>query len=61
MKLILGGTYSNASGKFGDPVDIPLSVEDPGSSNDSSRISVNRYRFILGLEIPIFGYDLELK
>ncbi len=61
VELILGTTYSSASGDFAEPIDFPFEgIETPGSQ-DPSRIIVSRWRFIVGLEIPIFGYELEFK
>ena len=61
MELIVGTTYSNASSDFGEPIDFPYEGVDQVASDDPSRITVTRWRFIVGLEIPIFGYELEFK
>ncbi|WKK66686.1 hypothetical protein [Lutimonas zeaxanthinifaciens] len=61
MKVVLGSTYSRASGDFSDPVELPSGQPQVAGADDASRISVSRWRFIVGLEIPIFGYDLEFK
>lgn len=61
VKLVVGATYSTASGAFGDPIDFPNPDYDVPVNDDPSQITVNRWRFILGLEIPIFGYDVEIK
>jgi len=61
VHLIMGITYSTGSDKFEQPISLPdLDVNFP-TNDDSSRITITRWRFIVGLEIPIFGYDLELK
>ena len=59
LKLVVGTTYSTASGEFSDPIDFPLG-EVP-INDDPSRITQNRWRIIVGLEIPLFGYDVEFK
>ncbi|MGI9530911.1 hypothetical protein [Lutimonas sp.] len=61
LKLVLGTTYSTASGDFSDPIDFPFDDVDLPVNSDPSRITINRWRFIVGLEIPIFGYDVEFK
>lgn len=61
MKIVLGSTYSRASGDFTDPIEIPTSDLPEEANDDPSRIAVSRWRFIVGLEIPIFGYELEFK
>ena len=59
LKLVVGTTYSTASGEFSDPIEPPLG-EIP-INDDPSRITLNRWRIIIGLEIPLFGYDVEFK
>ena len=59
LKLVVGTTYSTASGEFSDPIDFPLG-EVP-INDDPSRSTQNRWRIIVGLEIPLFGYDVEFK
>ena len=61
VELILGTTYSSASGDFADPIDLPFDGVETTERDEPSRISVSRWRFIVGLEIPIFGYELEFK
>lgn len=61
VELIVGTTYSSASGDFAEPIDFPYEGVDPVVNDDPSRITVSRWRFIVGLEIPIFGYELEFK
>jgi len=61
MELIIGATYSSASSDFADPIDFPLEGIEIPSNDDPSRIAYSRWRIIVGLEIPIFGYDLEFK
>jgi len=61
VKLVIGTTYSTGSGDFGEPIEFPNPGADLPINDDLSRVTVTRWRFILGLEIPIFGYDLEVK
>ncbi len=61
VHLITGITYATGSDKF----DQPIGFSDPNmqlpENEDFSKITTTRWRFIVGLEIPIFGYDLEIK
>jgi len=59
LKLVVGTTYTTASGDFSDPIDFPIG--DVPINEEPSKIVVNRWRFIIGLEIPLFGYDVEFK
>ncbi|MCP4883382.1 MAG: hypothetical protein GY908_06295 [Flavobacteriales bacterium] len=59
LKVVLGTTYTRAAGDFGEPIDFP--IVDLPQNEDPSRISINRWRFIVGLEIPLFGYDVEFN
>lgn len=61
VKLVVGTTYSTASGDFSDPIKFPNPDVEIPVNEDPSRITSNRWRIILGLEIPIFGYDLEIR
>jgi len=61
MQLILGTTYSSASGDFIDPLEFPDPDFEVPINGNPSNIKVTRWRFIIGLEIPIFGYELEFK
>ena len=61
VKLVIGTTYSTGSGDFGEPIEFPNPGVDLPINDDLSRVTVTRWRFILGLEVPIFGYDLEVK
>ena len=61
VELIIGATYSSASGDFADPIDFPLEGIEIPTNDDPSRITYSRWRFIVGLEIPIFGYELEFN
>lgn len=60
-ELALGATYSTASTDFERPIDFP----DPGleipNNDDPARVSFNRWRFMVGLEIPIFGRKVKIE
>lgn len=61
LKVVLGTTYSTATGDFSEPIELPTDeIQDEGNG-DASQIKYSRWRFIVGLEIPIFGYALEVK
>jgi len=59
LKVVVGTTYTRAAGDFSEPIDFP--IVDLPQNEDPSRISINRWRFIVGLEIPLFGYDVEFN
>ena len=61
VELIMGATYSNAASDFSEPIDFPIDEVEIPVNDDPSRVTVSRWRFIVGLEIPIFGYELEFK
>lgn len=62
VNITLGGTYASAKTDFDRPVDFPDPDSDPPPLNeDSASISFSRYRVIVGLEFPIFGYDVNFK
>ena len=61
VEVIIGGTYSTASGDFGDPIKFPDPDVEIPVNDDPSRLTLSRWRVLLGLQIPIFGYDLEVK
>ncbi len=59
VELVVGATYSTGSTEFGEPIRFPgdgLPVNE-----DNSHITATRWRFVVGLEIPLFGYELEFK
>jgi hypothetical protein len=60
-QLVLGSTYSSSSTTFDRPIDFPDPDDDIQENEDPSSLGVSRWRFILGLEIPIFGHKVELK
>ena len=60
-ELALGATYSTASTDFERPIDFPdPGIEIPANDNPAS-VSFNRWRFIVGLEIPIFGRKVKIE
>ena len=61
VELIVGTTYSSGSGDYSEPIDFPLEGAEIPVNEDPSSVSFSRWRLILGLEIPIFGYDFEFK
>ena len=61
-QITLGTTYSVASGDFERPIDFPDPEDGDVPQNDElSQFEVTRWRFIVGLEFPIFGYDVNFK
>ena len=64
VNITVGGTYSSATTDFERPVDFPDPEPDPNPpplNEDPSSASFSRYRFIVGLEFPIFGYDVNFN
>jgi len=60
-KLILGTTFSTGSSEFNQAVDVPDPEINPRKNDNNTKLSISRWRFIVGLEIPIFNYKLEIK
>ncbi len=61
-QVTIGSTYSVASGDFERPIDFPDPEDGEFPDNDElSQFEVTRWRFIVGLEFPIFGYDVNFK
>lgn len=61
VKLIIGSTFTTGTDKFDQPFDFPESGIDFPINDNPSSITVNRWQFVIGLEIPLFGYDVEFK
>lgn len=61
VDLVVGTTYTIGSADFGEPIDIPLPEAGDDSSDDLTKIVNSRWRFIIGLQIPIFGYDVDIR
>ena len=60
-RVVIGSTYSSATATFDRPIDFPDPDDEIMDSDGPSSLGVSRWRFILGLEIPIFGYKVEFK
>ncbi len=62
VKITIGTTYSTASGDFDRPIDFPdLEGNAQPQNEDPSEFGVTRWRFIVGLEFPILGYNVNFK
>lgn len=61
VELIVGTTYSSATSDFAEPIEFPYEGVEIPVNDELSRVTISRWRFILGLEIPIFGYELEFR
>jgi len=61
VHLIMGTTFTTGSDKFKQSIISPDPEIKIPENDDLSQITLTRWRFIVGLEIPIFGYDLEIK
>ena len=59
VELVVGATYSTGGTEFGEPIRFP--GEGLPVNEDNSHITATRWRFVVGLEIPLFGYELEFK
>lgn len=60
-QFVLGGGYSRASINFERPSEFPDSVIETALNDDQAKIIEERWRIILGLEIPIFGKKVEFN
>lgn len=61
-QITIGTTYSTASGEFERPIDFPDPEGNaPPQNEEPSEFGVTRWRFIVGLEFPILGYDVNFK
>ena len=60
-KMVLGTTYSKGSTQFDEAIDLPQPIINLSESSDMSTLVITRWRFIIGLEIPIFGQNIEVK
>ena len=60
-QVTIGTTYSTASGDFERPIDFPDEDDLAPINDELSRFEITRWRFIVGLEFPIFGYDVNFK
>ena len=60
-QLVIGSTYSRASVDFERPVDFPDPEVDLPNNDELAKVTQERWRFIIGLEIPIFGHKIEFN
>lgn len=60
-QITIGTTYSVASGDFDRPIDFPDQGGEVPQNDELSQFEVTRWRFIVGLEFPILGYDVNFK
>lgn len=56
--FVSGAILSTTSAEFANPIDFP-SGEFEAVENEISRLSLNRWRFIIGVEIPLFVEKIE--
>ena len=61
VKLIMGSTFSTGTDRFDQSIDFPDSNLEIPLNDDPSEITVTRWQFVIGLEIPLFGYDVDFK
>jgi len=59
--LILGTTYSNGTTKFPQKIDFPGATSNANEADDLTKISITRWRGIIGIKIPVFGMNLEVN
>lgn len=59
--LILGTTYSSGSSSFDQFSEAPEPDLTVANNNNETTIKNSRLRFIIGFEIPLFGYEVEFK
>lgn len=58
-QIVLGATYSRTVSPFKEGVDIPDIILDDGALDFVTNITFERWRFIVGLEIPLFQGKLN--
>jgi hypothetical protein len=58
-KIVLGATYSRTKSPFEEGVDIPDDILDDGTLDFVTNITFERWRFIVGLEIPLLKGKLN--
>lgn len=56
--FVSGAILSTTSAEFANPIDFP-SGELEAVENEISKLSLNRWRFIIGVEIPLFVEKIE--
>ncbi len=57
--IVLGASYSSTSSQVDDGPDIPIDGTDPPPNNVVTNIGFERWRFIIGLEIPLLQEKLK--
>jgi len=57
--LIFGGTYSTGNSVFEKPIDAFTGVENFNEAEESASLELSRWRFIIGIDIPIFNDKLK--
>lgn len=57
--IVLGATYSSTSNTVVDDIEIPDGTPDDGTSDVLTKIKFERWRFIIGLEIPILEKKIK--
>lgn len=60
-KMVLGTTFSTGSTNFSQPVDFPKPETSFTEQNGLSKMTLTRWRIIIGIEIPVFGYKIDVK
>ncbi len=58
-KITLGATYSRSSNNIPTDTDIPGFEDQDGPAAITSKIGVDRWRFIVGLEIPLVSQTVK--
>ncbi|UCD62009.1 MAG: hypothetical protein JSV59_05445 [Flavobacteriaceae bacterium] len=58
-QIVLGATYSRTKSPFEEDIDIPDDILDDGALDFVNYITFERWRFIIGLEIPILQGKLN--
>ena len=59
--LILGTTYSNGTTKFSQKIDFPGVNSNANEADKLTKFGITRWRGIIGMKIPVFGMNLEVK
>lgn len=58
-QIVLGATYSRTTSPFEEGVDIPDDILDDGALDFVTNITFRRWRFIVGLKIPLLQGKLN--
>ncbi|AXG69966.1 hypothetical protein KORDIASMS9_02195 [Kordia sp. SMS9] len=54
-RFLLGTTYSRTSTDFNQPINFPTEPINTGTNSEITTLKLSRWRFILGVEIPLFN------